>query len=247
MPDFQKLITNLRSHRSSTRYEACEELRVAPVIPPEALSALRAMTNDPDPGVADAARRALATHSPPPPPALDHDLPSPLPENLEVEPPFYTTPSERQPFLFFTFTFAPVMRWFRTLLADTWNGPRSIALALASAGPGAASSMSALLAARLLVLALLWPVLGALLLLVSTALTGVAFESLAGLWSILSIPSALAIFVLGPLASLVGVAFGALAIFYRGATTRPSSSGLVPSVAMLLFFGALILGAVILT
>jgi hypothetical protein len=61
--NLQQLIANLGSGRASMRYDACEELRVAPSIPEDARSALRAATNDPDPGVADAARRALAVHS----------------------------------------------------------------------------------------------------------------------------------------------------------------------------------------
>ena len=92
VPDFQKLITNLTSHRAGTRYDACEELRVAPAIPQEAMSALRAAANDPDPGVADAARRALAAHSPPPPPVLGRETQPAVPENLEAGPPFYRSP-----------------------------------------------------------------------------------------------------------------------------------------------------------
>lgn len=66
-----KLIAILKSRKASTRYEACEELRVMPRIPDEAREALHAATNDPDPLVRDAAARALKAHETPPPPALD--------------------------------------------------------------------------------------------------------------------------------------------------------------------------------
>lgn len=65
MPDFPKLIQKLKSPNASARYEACEELRVASVIPADALAALRDTVRDPDPEVADAALRAVALHSPP--------------------------------------------------------------------------------------------------------------------------------------------------------------------------------------
>ena len=54
----------LQSDNHNKRYDACEELRVLPSLPPEALEALRLATNDPNPGVADAAQRALALHTP---------------------------------------------------------------------------------------------------------------------------------------------------------------------------------------
>jgi uncharacterized membrane protein len=53
----------LKSRNPSKRYEACEELRVAPTLPLEAVEALRAATADPDPVVADAARRAWILHA----------------------------------------------------------------------------------------------------------------------------------------------------------------------------------------
>lgn len=53
----------LKSENPSKRYEACEELRVAPTLPLEAIGALRAATADPDPLVADAARRAWILHA----------------------------------------------------------------------------------------------------------------------------------------------------------------------------------------
>ncbi len=71
MADFQGLLHKLESENPSHRYEACEELRVSPAIPEEALAALRKATNDPQADVAEAAARALAVHaipSTPPPP-----------------------------------------------------------------------------------------------------------------------------------------------------------------------------------
>lgn len=63
MPDIQKWILQLQSDNPNKRYEACEELRVAPSITDEALDALREVTNDPDADVADAAQRAIDTHT----------------------------------------------------------------------------------------------------------------------------------------------------------------------------------------
>ncbi len=68
MPDMEALLRMLESPRSDRRYEACEELRVMASIPDPALSALQKATADADPDVADAARRALAVHTPPPAP-----------------------------------------------------------------------------------------------------------------------------------------------------------------------------------
>ena len=53
----------LQSNDSNKRYDACEELRVSPSLPPEALEALRLATNDANPDVADAARRAIELHT----------------------------------------------------------------------------------------------------------------------------------------------------------------------------------------
>ena len=62
MTDVAKLLSMLQSPRASTRYDACEELRVAETIPPEAIAALGVAVADPDPSVAEAAQRALGTH-----------------------------------------------------------------------------------------------------------------------------------------------------------------------------------------
>ncbi len=64
MSDVQRLIIMLQSKNSNERYDACEELRVSSLLPPEALEALRSVTNDTNPDVADAARRAIELHSP---------------------------------------------------------------------------------------------------------------------------------------------------------------------------------------
>jgi len=64
MSDIQHLIKMLQSDNHNKRYDACEELRVLPSLPPEALEALRLATNDPNPSVADAAQRAIAIHTP---------------------------------------------------------------------------------------------------------------------------------------------------------------------------------------
>lgn len=62
MVDTDRLLRKLRSTSSSTRYDACEELRVASWLPPNAISALLSATKDPSRIVADAASRALALH-----------------------------------------------------------------------------------------------------------------------------------------------------------------------------------------
>jgi len=56
-------INRLRTGSPRVRYDACEELRVAPHVSQEALAALEEATLDPDPGVADAAVRAFALHT----------------------------------------------------------------------------------------------------------------------------------------------------------------------------------------
>ena len=67
MNQIEKAINDLSSPDKNTRYEACEELRVADSLPESAVAALKTATYDPDPLVADAAKRALAIHRPPPP------------------------------------------------------------------------------------------------------------------------------------------------------------------------------------
>jgi len=68
MTDIAQYLENLRSPNRFKRYEACEELRVTDSLPEHALLALEEATKDPDPSVADAARRALLIHRPPPTP-----------------------------------------------------------------------------------------------------------------------------------------------------------------------------------
>ncbi len=67
----EELLINLKSPEASIRYDACEGLRSAVEITPEAIKALEEAVNDPDPGVADAARRALEVQLP--------SMPSPEP------------------------------------------------------------------------------------------------------------------------------------------------------------------------
>jgi hypothetical protein len=70
MADIDKLIEMLQSPKASRRFDACEELRVAPSLPPPAISALEQATNDPDRLVRESAARALAVQEPsfePPP------------------------------------------------------------------------------------------------------------------------------------------------------------------------------------
>ena len=58
-------LERLKSPNKSTRFDACEMLRIAPSIPPQAIDALRLATQDPDQLVAEAAGRALALHMQP--------------------------------------------------------------------------------------------------------------------------------------------------------------------------------------
>lgn len=62
MTEIEKFIKMLESSNANTRYDACEELRVASNISPSAFSALVNATSDSDPLVADAARNALNAH-----------------------------------------------------------------------------------------------------------------------------------------------------------------------------------------
>ncbi len=61
----EKQINMLHSSNAGTRYEACENLRVAPQITPEAIKALQNTLKDSDSGVVEAAQRALKIQVPP--------------------------------------------------------------------------------------------------------------------------------------------------------------------------------------
>jgi len=61
----EKLIQKLQSTNANTRYEACEYLRVAPEITPEAIKALQQALNDSNTDVVEAAKAALKMHSQP--------------------------------------------------------------------------------------------------------------------------------------------------------------------------------------
>jgi hypothetical protein len=64
MSDIQHLLELLKSDNHNKRYDACEELRVSrQPLPQQAIDALHSATNDPNPDVADGARRALALHT----------------------------------------------------------------------------------------------------------------------------------------------------------------------------------------
>jgi hypothetical protein len=63
MSDIQALVKMLHSNDADKRYDACEQLRVSPQLPPEALEELRALLHDKNADVADAARRAIELHT----------------------------------------------------------------------------------------------------------------------------------------------------------------------------------------
>ena len=56
------LISKLQSPKAAARYEACEDLRVAKTLSVDANRALQTALYDPDPSVAEAAKRALEGH-----------------------------------------------------------------------------------------------------------------------------------------------------------------------------------------
>lgn len=62
--NIEKLIEMLNNPKATIRYEACEYLRVAPLLTADAIKALDHIRSDPDPDVAEAAQRALAAHAP---------------------------------------------------------------------------------------------------------------------------------------------------------------------------------------
>lgn len=66
-----KQINKLLSPNFDKRYEACENLRLAATITPEAVSALKVAVNDTNEAVAKAARKALETHLAPVQPPLE--------------------------------------------------------------------------------------------------------------------------------------------------------------------------------
>jgi hypothetical protein len=63
MADIQSLIKMLQSDNTNERRAACKELRMLPSLPPEALQALRVAAINKNPGVSEAAQRALAVHT----------------------------------------------------------------------------------------------------------------------------------------------------------------------------------------
>jgi hypothetical protein len=65
MTDETELLEMLNSSRASARYDACEELRVAPSLSDAEVQALEKARNDPDHLVRDAAKEALSTHKMP--------------------------------------------------------------------------------------------------------------------------------------------------------------------------------------
>jgi hypothetical protein len=62
MSEVEKLVEKLRSPKVGNRYEACELLRIAPAITPEAIEALEKVLHDPDPAIIESAASALQGH-----------------------------------------------------------------------------------------------------------------------------------------------------------------------------------------
>ncbi len=80
--EIEKLIAMFQSPKADVRYGACELLRVAPTLTPEAIAALQEILNDPDPNVAEAAQRALSLHLTP---EVRKDKPVELKSNPQIE------------------------------------------------------------------------------------------------------------------------------------------------------------------
>jgi hypothetical protein len=62
MSEIEKIVEKLRSPKVRTKYEACELLRVAPTITPEAIEALEKVMHDPDPAIVASTASALQAH-----------------------------------------------------------------------------------------------------------------------------------------------------------------------------------------
>ncbi len=70
MADIPSLLRQLQDPKANKRFDACELLRVAPALSPEAISALQVAADDTDPYVRESAKSALAVHLPSVPQAL---------------------------------------------------------------------------------------------------------------------------------------------------------------------------------
>ena len=79
MSNIDDLIKQLGSPNPNVRYEACEYLRVTNRLTDDAIAALENVLNDPDPLVAEAAKRALNLHR-----RLREEIQA---DQLQVEPP----------------------------------------------------------------------------------------------------------------------------------------------------------------
>ena len=102
MANIPKLLQQLRSPNKNSRFDACEELRVAKSLPDAAILALEDITKDPDPLVADAAHRALQLHRPLPAPGAPHS--SAIPSSASDTP---STPAKPTNSTFKWSTFGP--------------------------------------------------------------------------------------------------------------------------------------------
>jgi hypothetical protein len=84
MPNIAIQLDRLTSPNKNKRYDACEELRVAAHLPPEAISALEAASNDSGTEVTDTARRALLAHQQVETPSISISADSESSAELEV-------------------------------------------------------------------------------------------------------------------------------------------------------------------
>ena len=92
-PRMEKILRHLQSPKAGTRFEACEELRVAPALPPEAIQALQAVLTDKAASVADAARKALEAHTGGSAPRQPSNAPSPADVNSRADEAGMTCPN----------------------------------------------------------------------------------------------------------------------------------------------------------
>ena len=62
MSEIEKIVEKLRSPKVRTKYEACESLRVAPTITPEAIEAMEKVLHDLGPAIVASTSSALQAH-----------------------------------------------------------------------------------------------------------------------------------------------------------------------------------------
>jgi hypothetical protein len=227
MPAIPKLISNLRSTKASVRYEACEELRVEPWLPDEAIAALREVVSDADALVADAAQRALAIHTT-----------AGTAEHRQSPPQSWPEPSPSQESQGTIAEEEPLReRFVRYLL----GAPRGIYDKLWSEGPAKASIAASVYSLALLVAAVVWCIvfLCAIVAFASSAGDALSAGPTSDALAILLFSPALLALALMFLSILVAIALSVFAFFSRSASKRDAFWAFLLSVALLLGYAVI--------